>query len=46
MAGHRGNRPHCPVGPARRMKAEERMAMLQRGMTVEQIDQLLKTTEK
>lgn len=27
---------------ARRMKAEQRMAMLQRGMTVEQIDQLLK----
>jgi len=31
---------------ARRMKAEERMAMLQRGMTVEQIDQLLKTTKE
>jgi uncharacterized membrane protein YidH (DUF202 family) len=31
---------------ARRMKAEERMAMLQRGMTVEQIDHLLKTTKE
>jgi hypothetical protein len=31
---------------ARRMKAEQRMAMLQRGMTVEQIDQLLKATKE
>jgi len=29
---------------ARRIKAEQRMAMLQRGMTVEQIDLLLKST--
>jgi hypothetical protein len=30
----------------RRIQAEERMAMVQRGMSVEQIDQLLKTTKE
>jgi hypothetical protein len=30
---------------ARRLKAEQRMAMVQRGMTVDQIDQLLKPTK-
>jgi len=31
---------------ARRIKAEQRMSMLQRGMTVEQIDQLFKTSKE